>query len=351
MDLPDRYEQTGDSLDGGMGSVIPCRDKTLERAVAIKVIHGTTHRRRMLDELGALTKMRSKHVVQVYDVLLLDRAELGIVQEFIDGKDLLESDTAPATTTDLYKQLWQIAAGISDIHEAGVIHRDIKPNNMKIDREGVLKIFDFGLARDEGPMAETVGFVGTPGFAAPELYVGPARFTTAVDTYAFGATALFITTRDLPEYLLEWPPALDEASHFAATRFEIAEEIEIMLSSCLARDPRDRPKMSDVRDLLARHILHDRHRALVVFRGQASYLHAGSRSVNLSLLPLGQVQIGYDGLNFKVETLTPEVYINNKRVAVGDLLPGSCVVALGGPQHGSNRRYITFDLSHPEFVL
>ena len=351
MDLPDRYEQTGKPLDGGMGSVIPCRDKILSRSVAIKIVHGTANRRRMLDELGALAKMRSKHVVQVFDVLQPAPSELGIVQEFIDGKDLFDDDTKPVSTTDLYKQLWQIASGISDIHALGVIHRDIKPNNMKIDPEGVLKIFDFGLARDEGPAAATTGFVGTRGFAAPELYYGPVRFTAAVDTYAFGATALYIATRDLTNELMEQPPKFSGDSYFDNTEYAIADEIVDMLDSCLSENPANRPKMSDVRDILSRHILHDRHRALVVFQGKASYLHAGNRSVNLTLLPLGQVAIHYDGLNFKVGALTPEVFINNKRIAVGDVLPGSCVVALGGAEHGNRRRYITFDLSHPEFVL
>ena len=109
--------------------------------------------------------------------------------------------------------------------------------------------------------------------------------------------------------------------------------------------------MSLVRDLLARHVLHDRHRALVVFQSQASYLNARNRSVNLSLAPLGQVQIGYDGLDFRVQSVSGDVYVNNRLIAVGEALPGSCVVALGAPDQGNRRRYITFDLSHPEFVL
>lgn len=351
MDLPDRYESTGDPLDGGMGTVLPCKDLTLQRDVAIKVIYGATHRRRMLDELSALAKMRSKHVVQVYDVLQPSRNEIGIVQEFISGVDLFDDAASPDDTTGLYKQLWQIASGINDIHALGVIHRDIKPNNMKIDGEGVVKIFDFGLARDEGPSAATLGFVGTRGFAAPELYVGPVRFTKAVDVYAFGATALYLATRELPDELMKQPPTFGGDSYFEDTHYDIADEIVEILDACLAEDSIDRPHMSTVRDLLAKHILHGRHRALVVFKGQPSYLNTDSDSVNLSLLPLGQVRIGYDGLDFKVVELTPEVFINNKRVAVGDILPGSCVVTLGAPEHKGRRRHITFDISHPEFVL
>ena len=124
----------------------------------------------MDDELAALLKMRSKHVVQIYDLCKFPDKCIGIIQEFIDGKDLLESFAPPTSIDSYYRQLWQIASGISDIHAVGVIHRDIKPNNMKVDPEGVIKIFDFGLARDAGPAAATVGFVGTPGLEmAPQI--------------------------------------------------------------------------------------------------------------------------------------------------------------------------------------
>ena len=63
---------------------------------------------------------------------------------------------------------------------------------------------------------------------------------------------------------------------------------------------------------------------------------------------MGQIQIQYDGLDFRVKSVSGDVYINNRRLEIGDALPGSCVVALGA---GSNRKYITFDLSHPEIVL
>lgn len=351
MPLPDRYQISGAALAGGMGSVHPCRDAVLERKVAIKVIQDTVNRRRMLDELKALLKMRSKHVVQVYDVLQMGGSDLGIVQEFIEGSDLFDPSLAPTTTAAFYKQLWQIASGISDIHAAGVIHRDIKLNNMKIDPEGVVKIFDFGLARDDGPLASTVGFVGTRGFAAPELYSANARFTSAVDTYAFGASALFMATRGLPDDLLAQPPVPSAGVYFANTPFAVSAEIVQILNQCLSVDAQSRPAMSHVRDLLARHVLFDRHQALLVFQGRASYLNAQSRSVNISLTNMGQIKIGYDGLDFRVHSLAGDVRVNNRQLAVGDVLPGSCVVALGAPDQGSRRRYITFDLSHPEIVL
>jgi serine/threonine-protein kinase len=351
-EIPERYVRSSHAMSGGMSSVIVCQDTILERPVAIKFVSSVTHKRRMDDEVAALLKLRSKHVVQVYDVLQAGPDEIGIVQEFIDGKDLFQSHQVPRIAANYYRQLWQIASGIADIHELGVIHRDIKPNNMKTDPEGVIKIFDFGLARDDGPTAATRCFVGTPGFAAPELYERPFCFTKAVDTYAFGATALFLATGGLPDDLLEQPPRNCAAGYFCSVPFEMADEITDLLDASLALEPTMRPPMAEIRDALARHILFDRHRALVVYQGNASFLSAENRSVSLNFGEIGKISIRYDGLAFIVSNVSGEVQINNRSVVAGSALPGACVVALGGAHRRSNeRRFITFDISHPEIVL
>lgn len=349
--IPDRYEPLGHAMSGGMGNVLVCEDKILERRVAIKFIQSAAHKRRMDDEVAALLKLRSKHVVQIYDVLQAAPDEIGIVQEFIDGEDLLESPIA-TSIVDYYKRLWQIASGIADIHELGVIHRDIKPNNMKLDPEGVIKIFDFGLARDGGPAAVTMGFVGTRGFAAPELYSRPYTFTSAVDTYAFGATALFLASGSLPDEMLEQPPRINPVGYFGSTALAVASELSPLLDACVNEAPGRRPLMQTVRDALARHLLFDKHRALVVHQQQASTLSAENREVNLAFGDIGKISVCYDGLSFVVNSLSGEVFINNSPVATGAILPGACVVSLGASHRpSSGRRFITFDISHPEIVL
>ncbi len=222
---------------------------------------------------------------------------------------------------------------------------------MKVDSEGVVKIFDFGLARDTGVGASTVGFVGTTGFAAPELYTHHSSFTVSVDTYAFGATALFLGLRHLPAELMLEPPSPPLCDYFVGFSFPVANELKSILNSCLDRDPVRRPAMSDVRDALAKHLLFDRHRALVVFEGKASYLNSKTRSVRLSLAAMGDIEISYDGFSFQVTSVAGDVFVNSRRVVVGDNLPGACVVTLGAPEYENRRKYITFDLSHPEIVL
>lgn len=345
-----RYEFGDDIFFGGMGQVLNSNDLVLERQVAIKFMPGDVNRRRMHDEISALFKMRSKNVVQVYDVLEY-KGEIGVVMEYISGNDLLHPRTAPASSSEYIKLLWQIACGIADIHEVKIIHRDIKPNNMKIDSEGLVKIFDFGLARDAVDGAATLGFVGTHGFAAPELYGHSVRFTPAIDTYAFGATALYIGARDLPDELIQHPPTPLVRNYFQGLAWPLTQDVSETLLSCLNPNPVLRPTMCYVRDVLAKHLLQGRHRALVVYNSTPSFLDASNRSVLLDLPNIGSVEITYDDFDFVVTATSGQVFVNNRAVFIGFKLPGACVVALGGLEHGTRRRFITFDLSHPEIVL
>jgi serine/threonine-protein kinase len=327
-------------------------DNHLGRKVAIKFIQDEKEKKRLLDELRALLQMRSKHVVQVYDIVPGEHDSIGIVEEFVEGEDLWDSDFPCQSSEHYLKTLWQIAAGIADIHAAGVIHRDIKPNNMKLDAEGIVKIYDFGLAKDEGADAKTKGFKGTLGFAAPELFGdGTVAFTSAIDTYAFGATAIFLACKDLPPNLKKVPLQLVKGDVFSKFPITVPAELTSLLGECLAQEPSHRPWMAVVRDELARHLLRDRHQALAVYNGKPYVINAGNRSAGLDYPTVGKIEITYDGLKFLVAVATGEVYINNRPTNPGEEIPGSCVVALGGAHRGSSRAYITFDVSKPEVVL
>lgn len=350
MDLPARYTVLGDAMDGGMATVFKCHDNVLERPVAIKVLPRRYKTRRLKDELEALYKIRSKHVVQVFDICL-DSTSVGIVQEFVDGEDLFSDDVVPQSVNDFLMILWQIASGIADIHRVGLIHRDIKPNNMKIDREGILKIFDFGLAREDGPAAATVGFVGTVGFSAPEQYLAGTQFTQAIDTFAFGATALYFGTQAFCVELIATPPTAFQSNPFLSLPFPVPADVADILFACMDHNPANRPQMDDVRLTIEKHLLFNRHRALVVLNGNPSYLDKDNTSVSLKFGTIAAVKIEYDGLFFKVTLVAGDVFVNNARVSVGYTLPGACVLTLGGPERRANQRaYVTFDLSNPEIV-
>jgi hypothetical protein len=127
MKIAGRYEPTGATAGGGgMGEIVECVDSHLQRRVIIKRLQVGVEERRLIDEHKALAKVRSKHVVQLYDVIeLTDRKKKAIVMEFIEGENLhVGSFKAGRKYLNV---LWQIASGLRDIHEVGVIHRDIKP--------------------------------------------------------------------------------------------------------------------------------------------------------------------------------------------------------------------------------
>ncbi len=353
LDLPKRYVPNGSSASGGFGSVIYCQDEHLDRPVAIKFIKEDSEKHRLMDELNALMLLRSKHVVQVYDIVKGESDSIGIVEEYIDGDDLLNSPIPQSSYEYYLKTLWQIASGIADIHEVDVIHRDIKPNNMKFDKEGIVKIFDFGLSRDEGAKAVTKGFKGTFGFAAPELIKsGFVAFSRAVDTYAFGATAIVLSGMGLPDELQKIPPQPLLVNFMSTLPFKLTPDLASLITACLAPNPNDRPLMNHVRDLLSRHLLHNKHQALAVYNNQPSVLNDSKRVVSLKFADIGEIKIEYDGFRFFVSLVNGEVLINNEAVLAGKEIPKSCVVALGGSHRRADmRRFITFDVSNPEVVL
>lgn len=350
--MPTRYQPKDRFAHGGMSVVHFCTDSVLCRDVAIKFISQKTAHRRVLDEIKSLLKMRSKHVVQVFDIFKDSSGAIGIVQEFVSGKDLFDGYQESTSIDDYYKKIWQIAAGIADIHKAKIIHRDIKPNNIKVDAEGVIKIFDFGLAREDGIDASTVGFCGTQWFAAPEQYREPFSFTSAVDVYAFGVTALYLLSGTIPKEFGLTPPKLKDISYFSNSFLDIGDEVVAILDQCLDSVASKRPLMCDVKLVLERHLMLNKHRALVTYDNKATFIDEGNPNINLSLTSIGRISINYNGMYFVVKNCAGEVAINNMPVSNGDVLPGSCVVALGSASRKSKERaFITFDLSNPEIVL
>jgi serine/threonine-protein kinase len=351
-----RYKPCGPSKKGGTGTVIICDDLNLDRKVAIKFLQRVDDKRRMHDEIAALQRIRSKNVVQVFDVIVLQPGnQVGLVQEFLPGDDLRTLPTKKLAPAEYLRLLYQIASGLDDIHSQGVIHRDIKPNNMKTDQEGLVKIFDFDLSRNDGADAHTVGFRGTQGYAAPELYTfGAVAFTPAVDVYAFAATALYCAEGKLPKELEQNPPKPEDwkaGKGFVKLKSGLPKEVAALLDAALSPDPNARPSIRDVRLSLERHLLQGRHRALLVHDGETVVCDAAHPSIRLAKEGVGELTVTYDTFRFTVEGVQGDAFVNNERLASGSQFHTSCVITLGGPALGMRRHFITLDVSHPEVVL
>jgi serine/threonine protein kinase len=353
--LPPRYKPSGQEFDdGGMSETVVCTDTHLEREVVVKSLKPGADPKRILDELAALQTIRSKHVVQIYDVIRDSKgAVVAIVEEYLPGNDLT-SVAVPKSLDEFLRLAYPIAEGIADIHAHNRVHRDIKRQNMKFDAENCLKIFDFGLARDTTAEASTMGELGTPGYMAPELFAATKGakvvFDRAIDTYAFGATLLAVALGNLPNEMKQTPPKLPCAeADFSKLTIGIPAELSSLLSKCFEKKPSDRPTMAELANLVGRFLLQNKHRALLVSNAGTAILDSSNPVVQLSVKGQGSLKISYTGFQFKVSDVTGNVSINNIPTSNGYILPGSCVIVLGAAI--PNRTFVTVDVSHPEVSL
>jgi eukaryotic-like serine/threonine-protein kinase len=222
---------------GGMGIVRAAYDEVLHRDVAVKLLADNLAadaeaRERFLREARAAARIHDPHVVAVHDV----GDEAGrpfLVMELVDGPSLADvlATQGRLGPTETVEVAAQALAGLARAHEAGLLHRDVKPGNLLCHPDGTLKVTDFGVAEAaDTPGLTRTGFViGTRSYLAPERRRGrPADART--DLYALGAT--------LVELLTGRPPVDDEP-------FELPDEtpagLTKLVGSLLAEDPDDRP--------------------------------------------------------------------------------------------------------------
>ncbi|HEV7554479.1 MAG TPA: protein kinase, partial [Kofleriaceae bacterium] len=175
---------------GAMGVVWAAWDPELERAVAVKRVHlehadGAIARARLIREARALARISHPNVVTVHDVGETD-GEVFIATELVDGETLVSLRAPEHRWQDIVRGWAQAARGLAAVHAEGLIHRDVKPSNVMVGRDGRVRVGDFGLARPdraEAPtidprsssnsaMTETGAIAGTPAYMAPEQIAG-----------------------------------------------------------------------------------------------------------------------------------------------------------------------------------
>jgi serine/threonine-protein kinase len=339
---------------GGFGKAVVCTDENLERTVIKKQVVTKLALRRLLDEIKALQATKSKNVVQIYDVILSENYEdVAIIEEYLPGDDLMGFRAGNNNTEEYIRVLYQLASGLSDIHDCGIVHRDFKPNNVKYDEEKTLKIFDFGLSKVEKLPTSTVGLVGTFGFMAPELYKDPPIIDKPVDCYSFGATAFFFVLGKPPACCLNKPvPRQLAAGEGILSFINISNKLAQLLDGCLDVDPRKRPIMSEIKEALGQELLFGKHKATIVLDGRVYTLNKVGKGVIISRgNKKDSVQIFYDGYSFIMRNPQGNVYVNDIQIIDGYILPGASVITLGGPSLGWQRKFPTFDISHPEVLI
>ncbi len=340
-----------------MSDTLVCHDQNLQRSVVIKALKPGIAAQRLLDELQALSAIRSDYVVQVYDVIRDSSGSvIGFVEEHLSGSDLMDCPVG-CSHQDALKSLYPVAAGIAEIHAHGVVHRDIKPDNMKRDSSGQLKIFDFGLAKDNNSPG-TTSLYFTSGYTAPEAFNTSAQgvhtFTPALDVFAFACVSIWLLNhRALPSELFQIPPALPiPGFSFDTLAVTVPSSISTLLDSCLDANPNNRPTMQNIKSAIEAEILRNRHRLLLTL-GTNEYTCDASKPITKLSWQGCMLEISYTGVEFVVSNLLGTVMINNGPANIGQMLTGSSIIVMGidDKAKGSTRTSITCDVSHPEVTL
>ena len=205
-----RFEILGSLGRGGMGMVYKARDQELGETVAIKVLRPDVAResgrieRRFRSEIRLARRVRHRNVCSVYGDGE-DRGLRYICMEFIDGENLarVARSAGGLAWEDAWDVVLQVASGLEAIHGAGVVHRDLKTANLMRDREQVVRVMDFGIAKHHlgGTGGHTVtatgALMGTPEYMSPEQLRGEAVDFRS-DLYSFGVVIYELFTGTLP---------------------------------------------------------------------------------------------------------------------------------------------------------
>ncbi len=254
---------------GGMGSVYLAEDTGDQRSVALKVLNDSvlrdrSARMRFIREAQAAAAVTHPCVAAVYEINELDDAVF-IAMEYVDGRTLrsvLEAQTAQMPVQEALRIAREIALALSHAHAAGIIHRDLKPENMMLDARGVLKILDFGLAKQTGalvghdvssaPTIFTTGegvILGTPSYMAPEQIRGRPVDARA-DIFSLGVILYEMVTGVRPfrgasamEVLIA--TARDELTPPSALNPRVPPGLDAVLARALAKAPEDRTPNAD----------------------------------------------------------------------------------------------------------
>lgn len=241
-----------------MGAVWLGRDEVLGRAVALKRIGmvagaGTADLARAEREARLAARLNHPHVVAVFDLVQEDERNW-LVMEYVENVTLaqLVKQDGPLTPDAAAPLLGQAADALAAAHAAGIVHRDVKPSNILVTRNGQVKLSDFGIARAEADASLTqTGLVtGSPAYLAPEVAAGQPA-TDASDVWSLGAT-LFHALAGHPPYDVSenLMGALYRIVHEEPPRLPGAGWLAPLLEATMTREPADRWSMATVRDFL-----------------------------------------------------------------------------------------------------
>jgi tetratricopeptide (TPR) repeat protein len=264
------YRLDGTLGRGGMGEVYRAFDTRLNRPVAVKVLNESNRERaravqRFLREARAASALNHPNIVTIHDVGETPTGDHFIVQELVDGKtlrSLLDESLSLERIVDIGRQ---IAHALSAAHAAGIVHRDVKPENVMVRADGYVKVLDFGLARIEDPSANDQATrtnqdtgpaapLGTTSYMSPEA----ARARTAgppADIFALGIVLYEMAAGRRPFVAASTIAVLtaivtEEAVPLARVTPSIPFAFDDLVQRMLAKDPAQRPSANETAEVL-----------------------------------------------------------------------------------------------------
>jgi serine/threonine-protein kinase len=238
--------------EGGMGVVYKAQDTRLDRLVALKFLphHLTANdaeKARFLHEAKAAAALNHPNVCSVIDIQE-DSGQQFIVMEFVEGVTLREkiSSGRVVSTQDAIVYAIQIGEALQAAHAKGIVHRDVKSENIMLSSDGRIKVMDFGLAKLKGSLklTKTSSTVGTLAYMAPEQLQG-GEADTRSDIFSFGVVCFEILTGHIPfrgehEAALMYSIVNEEPESITQYRQDLSPELDRIIHRALEKDPDDR---------------------------------------------------------------------------------------------------------------
>ncbi len=248
------YELVKELARGGMGVVFKARQRSLGRWVAVKVVSGGAFAlkdfvRRFKTEAEAAAALDHSNIVPIYEIGEADGQPF-FSMKLLEGGTLARKTAPDVTALGVnVRAIVKIARAVHYAHQRGVLHRDIKPNNILLDANGEPFLTDFGLAKlveNHSALTQTIALLGTPAYMAPEQARGEARsLTTTADVYGLGAVLYEVITGSPPfaggtsvetvRLVLESDPKRPSALNPVVDR-----DLETVCLKCLEKDPNRR---------------------------------------------------------------------------------------------------------------